>query len=295
MAHSPVVIGIGEVLWDIFPEYQRPGGAPANVIYHASILGNQGIIASKVGNDKLGEDLRQFLMGKQIDTQYLQVSESHPTGTVDVKITDDEAKYDIKAPVAWDFLDLEDSWRKLSKKADAVCFGTLAQRSARSRETILQFLDAVPRKCLRILDLNLREPFYDNGIIKDSIRRADVLKLNQSEFQLLSEIFFTDNLQTWLFEKYNTNIICLTKGKEGSELITREAHFIEPRYKIDTGKGDSVGVGDAFTAALTHQMLRNKPLDEALKSANRYAAHIAARKGAMPEVPELVTQSVFQD
>lgn len=295
MTQSPVVIGIGEVLWDIFPKYQRPGGAPANVIYHASLFGNQGVIASRIGNDALGEDLRQFFVGKQIGTQYLQVCERHPTGTVDVQINNDEATYSIKSPVAWDFLELEDQWTELSLKADAVCFGTLAQRSEKSRSTIHGFLDSVPAYCIKILDLNLREPFYTDDIIELSIRQADVLKLNQSEYKLLAAMFSAENLQTWLFENYDLKIICLTKGKEGSELITRDAHFIEPVYEIDTGEGDSVGVGDAFTAALTHQILRNKPLDEALNSANRYAAHIAAKTGAMPEVPELVTQSVFHD
>ncbi|MEX0772951.1 MAG: carbohydrate kinase [Balneolales bacterium] len=295
MSQPPVVIGIGEVLWDIFPDYQRPGGAPANVAYHAGIFGNQGVIASRVGKDRLGDDLRQFFMGKQIDTQYLQVCDRYLTGVVNVEMVGDDAKYLFKSPVAWDFLKLQDAWLHLAKKADAVCFGTLAQRSQKSRQTIHDFLNSVPPDCLKILDLNLREPFYDDDIIETSIRKADILKLNESEFNLLGNMFSTENLQRWLFENYNINIICLTKGKEGSELITRNSHFIEPRYKIDTGKGDSVGVGDAFTAALTHQILRDKPLDEALKSANRYAAHIAAKTGAMPDVPELVTQSVLND
>lgn len=295
MAQAPIVIGIGEVLWDIFPNYQRPGGAPANVAYHANTLGNQGIIASRAGSDELGDSLRRFFVGKQIDTDYLQTDEQHPTGTVEVNMDGDEASYAIKAPVAWDYLEFEDSWQQLSKKADAICFGTLAQRSQVSRETILRFLDASASECMKILDLNLREPFYDQEVIEKSISRADVIKLNEAEFQMIGQMFSAENPQAWLFEKYDIKVICLTKGKNGSELITREAHFIEPRYEIDTGDGDSVGVGDAFTAALTHQILRDKSLEQALNSANRYAAHIASMTGAMPKVPDLITQSVFQD
>ncbi|MEX0685425.1 MAG: carbohydrate kinase [Balneolales bacterium] len=295
MEQPPKVIGIGEVLWDIFPDYQRPGGAPANVAYHANALGNQGIIASRSGNDDLGKSLHRFFIGKQIDTDYLQLDDKYPTGTVQVDMKGDEATYTIKEPVAWDFLEFEESWQRLSRLANAVCFGTLAQRSAMSRSTILSFLDAVSPECLKILDLNLREPFYSKDVIEKSIQRADVIKLNEDEFHLIGDMFGTNNLQQWLFERHKVEVICLTKGKKGSELITRDAHFIEPRFKIDTGKGDSVGVGDAFTAALTHQILRKKPLDQTLNSANRYAAHIAAKTGAMPEVPELITQSVFHD
>ncbi|MEX0928284.1 MAG: carbohydrate kinase [Balneolales bacterium] len=295
MLKPPVIIGIGEVLWDIFPTYKRPGGAPANVVYHASIFGNHGIIASRVGNDEPGEALRQFFIGKQIDSTYLQISDPYPTGTVEVRMVNDEASYVIKSPVAWDFLEFKDSWARLAREGDAVCFGTLGQRSETSRRTILEFLDSVTPHCLKILDLNLREPFFTKEIIEKSLRYADVLKLNQSEHHLLGTLFSTNHLQHWLFEKYNIQVICLTKGKNGSELITRDAHFIEPRHAIDTGKGDSVGVGDAFTAALAHQMLRKKPLDQALNSANRYAAHIAAKTGAMPEVSELITQSIFHD
>ncbi|MEX2397564.1 MAG: PfkB family carbohydrate kinase, partial [Balneolales bacterium] len=185
MSHSPIVIGIGEVLWDIFPDYQRPGGAPANVAYHASILGNRGVIASRVGNDQLGDDLRQFFTGKQIDTQYLQVCDKYPTGVVNVEMVGDDAQYIFKSPVAWDFLELQDSWLQLAHNADAVCFGTLAQRAEKSRETIFRFLESVPSDCLKILDLNLRDPFYTEEVIEKSIRKADILKLNESEFQLL--------------------------------------------------------------------------------------------------------------
>ena len=288
------VVGLGELLWDIFPDYKRPGGAPANVTYHASVLGNTGNIASRVGHDERGESLIRFLQGKDMDIGYIQKDPENETGTVKVEfVKKDEARYTIVEGVAWDYIDFTDDMKTLAQSADGVCFGTLCQRSEVSRKTIRSFLEQTSGKCLKILDVNLREPYYTREILEYSISAADVVKLNEKEFSLL-ETMLTDNgnLLQWLFDHYDIRMVCLTKGVDGSELITRDAHFVEPRHQIDTSGGDSVGVGDAFTAALTHHILKGTDLDQTLALANRYAAHIASHKGGMPEVPLVVTQSV---
>ncbi len=289
------VVGLGEVLWDIFPDYQRPGGAPANVTYHASVLGNDGTIVSRVGEDAKGRELEQFLQGKDLDVSYLQKDSNHDTGIVKVEFKGDEAKYTIVEEVAWDYIEFTDRLKKLASKADAVCFGTLAQRSEVSRSTIRKFLEHTTGDCLKILDVNLREPFYNREILEYSISAADVVKLNEQEFEVLQNLLVGDqseNLLEYLLINQNVKVVCLTKGVDGSELITKNARFVEPRHQIDTSDGDSVGVGDAFTAALTHHMLKSAELDQALALANRYAAHIAAQKGGMPEVPQVIKESV---
>ncbi len=288
------VVGLGEVLWDIFPDYKRPGGAPANVTYHATVLGNNGYIASRVGNDERGDALIRFLQGKDMNVDYIQHDPDHETGIVKVEFPSrDEARYTIVEDVAWDHIAFTDELKELAASADGVCFGTLCQRSEISRKTIRSFLEHTGDKCMKILDINLREPFYTKEILEYSIKAADVIKLNEKEYSLLEEMLADkNNLQKWLFDKFDIEMICLTKGVDGSELITKDAHFVEPRHQIDTSGGDSVGVGDAFTAALTHHIMKGTDLDQTLSLANRYAAHIASQKGGMPEVPLVVTESV---
>ncbi len=287
------VVGLGEILWDIFPDYRRPGGAPANVTYHASVLGNNGKIVSRVGDDDKGEALRQFLIGKDLDVKYLQKDTGHDTGTVKVVFDGDEANYTILEEVAWDYIEYTDALKSLAASTDAVCFGTLAQRSEVSRKTIRTFLEQTSENCLKILDVNLRAPYYNEEILYQSIEAADVVKLNEKEFELLQDMLAGGkDLLEYLINKNDVRVVCLTKGANGSELISKDSRFIEPRHEIDTSGGDSVGVGDAFTAALTHHMLHGSDLDQTLALANRYAAHIAAQKGGMPEVPQVVKESV---
>lgn len=290
----PRIVGLGEVLWDIFPEYKRPGGAPANVTYHVSVMGNTGMLASRIGNDTNGNALLRFLEGRELNLDCVQVDPDKPTGSVDVTFNNKgEPSYRINEDAAWDYMEYSEDWESLTRETDAVCFGTLAQRSEQSRATIRQFLDGMPKSCLRILDLNLREPFYNEEIIRESLQRCEVLKLNRDERDYLAGFFKTDNFYRHVFDAFGVQIICLTKGDQGSELITPDSHIVEPRHKIDVSGGDNVGVGDAFTAILTHRILQDSPLEEALASANRYAAHIASLKGGMPEVPEVVIESVY--
>ncbi|MBP3191986.1 carbohydrate kinase family protein [Natronogracilivirga saccharolytica] len=290
--NKPVIAGLGEVLWDVFPEYKRAGGAPANVAFHASQLGNRGIPASRVGDDEDGAELLNLLSSHGLDISYIQKDDVAPTGTVEVFISDGEASYTISEDVAWDHLALTSSWIDLAREADAVCFGTLAQRDEISRRTIRQFLENTSGDCLKIADINLREPHYTDDIIKKTIELADVVKLNEAEWKQLGEISGADDVRQWLLNEMNVTTICLTKGSDGAELMTADEHLIEPVHPVDSSNGDSVGVGDAFTAALTHHLLRKTPLDVTIRVANKYAAQVAARKGAMPELPEAVLSSL---
>ena len=289
---QPIIAGLGELLWDIFPDYKRAGGAPANVSFHATKLGNRGIPMSRIGMDEEGQELFQFLHSKSLDTSYIQKDEHVPTGTVDVEINGGEASYTITEDVAWDRLSLTSDYQDIAREADAVCFGTLAQRDAISRRTIREFLQLVPDECLKIADINLREPHYTQEIIETTLKLADVVKLNQDEWNKLTSMFQVDDLKNWLFDEKQVRMICLTKGMNGAELMTPDQHLVEPVHPVDNTDGDSVGVGDAFTASLTHHLLRNSPLDVCLSAANKYAAQVAARKGAMPDLPSAIISSV---
>ena len=289
---KPVIVGLGEVLWDVFPEYKRAGGAPANVAYHALQLGNQGVTASRVGVDDDGKELLNVLTSNGLDTAYIQQDDIAPTGTAEVTMSDGEASYNIPRDSAWDRLAMTSQWLDLARSADAVCFGTLAQRDEISRRTIREFLAETPDACTKIADINLRPPHYTKAVIESSLEQADIIKLNEQEWKEIRRMFGVEDLNRWLFTEKKVRIICLTKGGDGAELITPDQHLIEPVHPVEDSNGDSVGVGDAFTAALTHHLLRNSPLDVAISSANRYAAQVFARKGATPKLPDAVIDAV---
>lgn len=282
-----IIAGIGELLWDIYPDFKRAGGAPANVAYHASALGNRGIVLSRIGMDDLGIEIEQFLWERKVDTSYLQKDIKLSTGTVVVNMVDSEPTYTIKKNAAWDYLELTPEWTDLAKTLDAVNFGILAQRNTVSRDTIQKFLSKIPSTTLKVLDVNLRKPFYSKKVLAESIKHANLIKMNEEEYHILSDIFDVGKLENWLFYDQDIAIVCLTKGKNGSELITRERHIKCGTEVTDTSEGDSVGAGDAFTAALIHNLLRKNQLDSSLRSASVYAAKVAARKGAMPDMSDL--------
>ena len=288
----PVIVGLGEVLWDVFPDRQRPGGAPANVAYHAQALGNRGVVASRVGTDARGAALRQHLAEHGIDTAGLQEDGARPTGTVDVTIDDGEPSYTIAPDVAWDRLAWTDTWNRLAQEANAVCFSTLAQRASTSRATIHRFLDAVPAATVRILDVNLRPPHDDEAVVRASLARADVVKCNDDEWTRLKAISGTSDVASWLLDEKGVRLVCRTLGARGSELFRPGEHQRQTPPAVDTSDGDAVGVGDAFLATLTHHLLRDAPLERMLAAANTYAAYVATQRGGMPPVPANVRDAV---
>ena len=280
-----VIAGLGEVLWDIHPGAKMPGGAPANVAYHATMLGNHGMLLSRVGHDILGSDLKNFLSFKGVDVEAVQIdTNGAATGTVRVIDPDAEARYEIAENVAWDHFTLDDNWVKRAEHVDATCFGTLAQRSKTSGEAIRNFLSATNSQTIRMLDMNLRDPFYDRQTIRRSLQMANVVKMNSDEAGIVSALFETDNLFDWMKEEFGISMLITTKGSDGAEVITDERTITSEAPSIDVSNGDVVGAGDAFTAAMLHFLLRNTPVEICLQKATNYASFVVSKKGAMPNI-----------
>jgi len=290
MGQSPTVIGLGEILWDVFPSGRRLGGAPANFAYCSHLLGNRAIIASRVGADELGREVRQALQQAGVSDLSLQIDPSHPTGTVQVQLSSEgQPSFQIMEAVAWDFLEWHESWETLARSADAICFGTLAQRSPVSRSSILKFLDTAARDALRVFDINLRQSFYSRDIVTSSLQRASILKLNNEELTVLSSMLGVDSgaeasFCQHLLDRFALQLVCVTRGANGSLMVDRNGAHEHPGFPVEVA--DTVGAGDAFTAGLVHQRLRGGTLAEINDTANRMGAWVASRPGAMPVAPE---------
>lgn len=284
------VIGLGEILWDLLPSGRQLGGAPANFAYCSHLLGEHAIVASRVGRDQLGRDIRERLLQAGLTDRFLQTDASQPTGTVHVELDQNgQPTFEITQPVAWDFLEWTDEWHALAKSADAICFGTLAQRSPNSRSTILKFLDAARSDTLRLLDINLRQNFYSPEIICESLARATSVKLNHEELPRVGEILSIEHKSEVefckaLIEKFDLKIVCLTRGANGSLLCDQHNLHQHPGFRVKVR--DTVGAGDAFTAALVHGLLSGRALMEVNDLANRLGAWVASHSGGMPPVPE---------
>jgi fructokinase len=281
------IIGIGEILWDLLPAGKKLGGAPANFAYAANSLGDRAVILSRVGNDESGGAIWHELNDKNLTGDFLQIDEKYPTGSVNVSLADGQPSYRIVEPVAWDFLELSDDWRKIAARADAVCFGSLAQRHEVSRQTILEFVKLTQN--LRVFDVNLRQHFFSASILQKSFRLANVVKLNQEELPVVAKMFelvTKDPLETakTLLFKFDLQLICVTRGALGSILITKSEVSENPGFEVPFK--DAIGAGDAFTAALTHGLLRGWSLSEINDFANGVGAFVASESGAMPEFPE---------
>ncbi|MBD5234526.1 MAG: carbohydrate kinase [Bacteroidales bacterium] len=285
-----VVVGIGEALWDILPDGKKIGGAPANFAYHVSQFGLPGIAVSAVGHDKLGKELTDTFAERGLQTSISAVD--YPTGTVIVEVDNmGVPAYDIKQNVAWDNIPFTTELESLAKRTRAVCFGSLAQRNIVSRETIHKFLDAMPdnEDTLRIFDINLRQGFYTPELIDESMKKCNVLKINDEELVLVSRLFGYPDIDLQdkcriLLGKYNLKMLILTCGVNGSYVFTPGCvSFVEtPKVEV----ADTVGAGDSFTAAFTAGILQGLPVDEAHKQAVAVSAFVCTQHGAMPVLPE---------
>lgn len=283
------IIGLGEVLFDVLPTGKQSGGAPANFAYVSSQLGNQGIVASRVGSDEDGRGILKGLESKSVDVSHVQTDAKHQTGTVKVSLENGQPGYEITENVAWDFIELTEDWRDLAANCDAVCFGTLAQRNLISRKTIRKFVNLTDADCLRIFDVNLRQNYYSVEILRESLKSANVVKLNNDELPKICELFdikSADEKQSAknLREKFDLRLICLTRGANGSLLLTENEFNENSGVKIKIA--DTIGAGDAFTAALTHGFLRGWSLGEINVFANRTGTFVASQTGAMPDFPK---------
>lgn len=296
MDNGKVMIGLGEILWDILPEGKVLGGAPSNFAYHASALGNDGITASRIGRDKLGLEIIDALKLNGLEIKYIQQDQTLPTSTVEVELAaDGQPKFTIKENVAWDNLQFTPTFRELAQSADVICFGSLAQRSPNSRAAIKRFLSAAPKHAIKIFDINIRQHYYTDHIIKESLALSQVLKLNAVELPLLVNLLnlkSTDAVAQCreLCSRFALNLVCLTKGKNGSVLATSDESYSHPGYPVEAV--DSVGSGDAFTAAMVHCVLKGASLQQTSEAANRLGSHVATKAGATPRIDPGILESV---
>jgi len=289
------VVGLGEVLWDLLPGHTCLGGAPANFAYITTLLGDQGIVASRVGVDSRGVEALRRLKELGLVVSHVQTDREHPTGTVKVELdAQGRARFEIAQPVAWDFLEWTPDWQRLAESADAVCFGSLAQRSEKSRATIGRFLGAMSARTVKVFDVNLRQSYYSREILAESMRAADIVKLNDEELAKIMSLGGFPHSSPHkderssarrLMEAYELKLVCVTRGGRGSLLVSGQEANEHPGFRVSVA--DTVGSGDAFTAGLVHEYLHGAALgrmnlDQMNEVASRVGAWVASEVGAMP-------------
>lgn len=297
MSHSQenYIVGIGEALWDMLPEGRKIGGAPANFTFHVSQFGFNAVVVSSVGNDTLGEEIRQTFDKKGLQQQIATVA--YPTGTVEVSLDEKGIpQYDICENVAWDNIPFTAELEALAQNTVAVCFGTLAQRNATSRQTIESFIKAMPDEGIKICDINLRGTFYSKEVIESSMRICDILKINDEEIiEVCSILGIEYNTQRMaalsLMERYEIDMLILTCGSQGSYIFCMdgtESFLATPQVEV----ADTVGAGDSFTGAFIGALLSGKDVKKAHTLAVEVAAYVCTQNGAMPELPDKIVDKL---
>lgn len=292
MTEKLKVLGLGELLWDIFGDSRKPGGAPANAAFQLNQLGLSGIIASRVGKDELGDEILTFLESRGLDTSFIQRDPDHPTGTVTVQLdVSGTPSYVIHQNTAWDFLAFTPELEALLPSLSAVCFGMLAQRSADSHETIQKVLDSVPAECLKVCDVNLRQNFYSRELLEKSFQKSDIAKMNDGEMEVLKELFGMDpaaspvDFSLELCRRFSLRKVCVTRAEKGCLLVTADGETADiPGQNVKVA--DTVGSGDAFTAALIFTELTGCALEVQARFANAVGTLTATREGGMPPLEQ---------
>ncbi|HLZ93009.1 MAG TPA: carbohydrate kinase [Candidatus Acidoferrum sp.] len=297
MTRNFVVVGLGELLWDMFPEGKQLGGAPANFAYMTSLLGDEGIVAGRVGSDALGRAAGRRLERLGLRTTHIQIDATHPTGTVKVSVDPaGQPTFEIAESVAWDYFDWTAEWRALASRTDAICFGSLAQRNPQSRSTIREFLRTLPSGATRVFDVNLRQTFYDAEILSESAKLADIMKVNNDELPIVAKLlripFIYDEVRAahWIRDVLRLKLVCITRGAKGSLLVSADETSEHLGYRIHVA--DTVGAGDAFTAALVYHYLRHASVSTLNEAANRMGAWVASQTGATPPRDEFHLEKV---
>lgn len=291
--NNNLIVGLGEVLWDCLPQGRKLGGAPANFAYHVSQFGFESCVISAIGNDDLGHEILDNFNEKGLHYNIPFVA--YPTGTVQVSLNDKGIpEYDICTNVAWDNIPFTDALKQIAENTHAVCFGSLAQRNEVSRKTIYDFLDHMPQTAdtLRVFDINLRQHFYSAEIIKTSLEKCNVLKINDEELIILRDMFGyqmdTDGICQEILKTYNLRMLILTCGTEGSYVYESSGSWsflATPIVEV----ADTVGAGDSFTAAFVASILLGKNIQEAHKIAVQASAFVCTQHGAMPILPDTIT------
>lgn len=289
--NPPVIIGLGEILWDMIPEGKQLGGAPTNFVYHCKLMGAKSYVLSSVGDDEAGTEILDLTKALGLDVSHIQQDKQHPTGTVSVWI-DKEGfpEYTIHEKVAWDYIRQIPEDLELSRRADAICFGSLAQRNTVSRKSMMKILESSPNDCLRVFDINLRQHFYTREVIEESLKLASILKLNVDELKVVSDLLDINGSENEILEKlirtFKLELAALTKGSEGSVLLSRSGLSVYNSEAVEVA--DSIGAGDSFTAALVIGLLNKLPLQKIHKAASDLAAYVCTQRGATPEVPPTI-------
>lgn len=282
------IVGFGEALWDVFPEGRKIGGAPANFAYHVAQWGLDSCAVSAIGNDELGDDIvRKF---DENGLNYRLERVDFPTGTVQVTLDENKVpSYNIMEGVAWDNIPMTPELEALARDCRAVCFGSLAQRSAVSRATINAFIDMMPEDSLKIFDINLRQHYYTEEIICDSMKKADILKINDEEILVVAQLLDVTekserDICKVLLDKFDLRMVILTCGDRGSYVLTRdESSWVDtPKVSVVS----TVGAGDSFTGTFIASILLGKTLRQAHEAAVKVSAYVCTCQGAMPAIPK---------
>ncbi len=275
-------ICFGEVLWDLLPSGKLPGGAPMNVAYHLHTLGSTGKMISKIGTDALGKELLGILAEKNIAQDLIQMDTTHPTGTVAVTLdAKGSPSYEIVQPVAWDYIEL-DALKETTADASVFIYGSLAARNETSKNTLLSLLST---DALKVLDVNLRVPFYSQSSLEPLLAKADLVKMNEEELAIISEWYNTTNSSekeqlAFLQNRFQWTGIILTKGAEGAIYYSNGDLHHQAIFHIKVA--DTIGSGDAFLAGFLHNYIRKEPIAKCLRLGAFMGAYVATQKGAMP-------------
>jgi fructokinase len=292
------MIGLGEILWDSLPNgHRRLGGAPANVAYHAAQLGNKAWIVSRIGADEDGKEILQSLKDKNMSTEFIQTDPIHPTGVVDIKFSPDlPIEYIIHENVAWDYIDCRPSLLEKAQQIDAVCFGSLAQRNSVSRQAIQTILRNLSQNTVRVFDINIRQKYYSKEVIQNSLFLCDILKINTDELKFVASLLAIPNsddessIIKILCRQFNLRLVALTRGENGSLLVNSDSEFAHPGFNVSVA--DTVGSGDAFTAAMVHHFLKGSDLAKMSDAANRLGAYVATQPGATPKINKKILNQI---
>lgn len=285
-------VGIGELLWDLLPTGKLVGGAPSNFAYHTQQQGAFSCIVSAVGNDSNGNEIKEALLEKNLTTDYIQTVD-YPTGTVDVNLNPlGEPSYSINENVAWDYISLPKNIDKQIKHTAILCFGSLAQRNAHTRNSIKKIIQKVNDDCLIVFDINIRQSYYNKEIIQESLEICNVLKLNIDELAILRSLFNLKGLDDKvviekLMKQYNLKLVALTYGSKGSVLITPtdESQLETPKINVI----DTIGAGDSFTATMAMEFVKGESLDKVHQRAIEVSSFVCQSNGAMPDYNNLKT------
>ena len=287
------IVGIGEVLWDYFEDKNNYvlGGAPFNFAYHVNQFGLNSLVISAIGNDKLGQKLEADVKDKNVP--YMLEHLNLPTGVVNIKEVDGKPRYDILTERAWDYIPNTEQLKEIAANTKAACFGSLAQRSETSRNSIFAFLDAMPSDALRIFDINLRQKWYTEEVIKTSLQKANVLKINDDELLIIQRMFgyidiTQENTCRLIMRDYQLDMLILTCGDKGSYIFTKDEMSYLSTNDIEVV--DTVGAGDSFTASFIASMLKGKTIHEAHRIAVNVSAFVCTQAGATPIIPDKLKQ-----